>query len=59
MVTPMARPKLINIAKSHLDCLVATIQTLENHYVMDQLRKSEEDIQKGRARNAREFLREL
>ena len=46
-------------AKSDLDSLEATIETLENKYVMDQLERSEHDIQKGRVRNVRDFLKEL
>ena len=53
-----AKSRLVSIPKSDLDSLEATIETLENQYVMDQLRKSENDIRKGRVRNAREFLRE-
>ena len=53
-----AKSRLVGIPKSDLDSLEATIETLENQYVMDQLRKSEDDIKKGRVRNAREFLRE-
>lgn len=49
---------MICILKSDLDNLMATIESLENQYVMDQLRKSEDDISKGRVRNAREFLQE-
>lgn len=54
-----AKSRLVSIPKSDLDSLEATIETLENGYVMDQLKRSEEDIQKGRVRNAREFLKEL
>jgi hypothetical protein len=53
-----AKDRMISIRKSDLDSLLATIETLENQYVMDQLRKSENDIRKGRVRNAREFLQE-
>ena len=53
-----AKDRMIRIRKSDLDSLLATIETLENQYVMDQLRKSENDIRKGRVRNAREFLQE-
>ena len=53
-----AKDRMIRIRKSDLDSLLATIETLENQYVMDQLRKSEDDIRKGRVRNAREFLQE-
>ncbi len=54
----IAKDRMISIRKSNLDSLLATIETLENQYVMDQLRKSEDDIRKGRVRNAREFLQE-
>ncbi|MHB1470899.1 MAG: hypothetical protein ACYCSA_09440 [Thermoplasmataceae archaeon] len=55
----MAKSKLVSVTKSYLDSLVATIETLENSYVMDQLRKSTEDVQKGRVKDAREFLKSL
>ncbi|MHB1623336.1 MAG: hypothetical protein ACYCSO_09120 [Cuniculiplasma sp.] len=51
--------RLVSIPKSDLDSLEATIETLENEYVMDQLERSEQDIQKGTVRNVREFLKEL
>ncbi|MHB8359567.1 MAG: hypothetical protein ACYDCP_08725 [Thermoplasmataceae archaeon] len=51
--------RLVSIPKSDLDTLEATIETLENEYVMDQLERSEQDIQKGKVRNVREFLKEL
>jgi hypothetical protein len=51
--------RLVSIPKSDLDSLDATIETLENKHVMEQLEKSEQDIQKGRVRDAREFLNEL
>ncbi|EQB64364.1 MAG: hypothetical protein AMDU3_IPLC00005G0020 [Thermoplasmatales archaeon I-plasma] len=54
-----AKSRLISIPKSDLDSLEATIETLENEYVMDQLERSEQDIQKGKVRNVREFLKEL
>ncbi len=53
------QPRLVSIPKSDVDSLEATIETLENEYVMDQLKRSEEDIRKGRVRDAREFLKEL
>ena len=53
------QPRLVSIPKSDVDSLEATIETLENEYVMDQLERSEQDIQKGRVRNVREFLKEL
>lgn len=51
--------RLVSIPKSDLESLEATIETLENKYVMEQLEKSEEDIKHGRVRNAREFLKDL
>ena len=54
-----AKSRLVSIPKSDLDRLEATIETLENEYVMDQLARSEQDIQNGRVRNVREFLKEL
>lgn len=57
MATP--RFRLGNIAKSRLNGLAATIQTLSNEYVMEQLERSEADINNGRIRKAREFLKEL
>ena len=54
-----AKSRLVSIPKSDLDSLEATVETLENEYVMDQLERSEKDIQNGRVRNVREFLKEL
>ncbi|EQB65015.1 MAG: hypothetical protein AMDU2_EPLC00013G0007 [Thermoplasmatales archaeon E-plasma] len=54
-----AKSRLVSIPKSDLDSLEATIETLENEYVMDQLERSEQDIQNGRVRNVRDFLKEL
>ncbi len=54
-----AKSRIVSIPKSDLDSLEVTIETLESDYVMDQLKRSEEDIQKGRVRNVRKFLREL
>ncbi|QRF75903.1 hypothetical protein Thermo_01412 [Thermoplasmatales archaeon] len=53
------KSRLVSIPKSDLDSLEATIETLENEYVMDQLERSEQDIRKGKVRNAREFLKNL
>ena len=58
-MTTARQSRLVSIPKSDLDSLEATIETLENEYVMDQLKRSEQDIQKGRVRNVREFLKEL
>ena len=54
-----AKSRLVSIPKSDLDSLEATLETLENQYVMNQLKQSEEDIQNGRVRKAREFLKSL
>ncbi len=54
-----AKSRLVSIPKSDLESLEATIETLENKHVMDQLEKSEQDIQKGRVRDARDFLKEI
>ena len=58
-MTIAKQSRLVSIPKSDLDSLEATIETLENGYVMDQLERSERDIQNGRVRNVREFLKEL
>ena len=58
-MTTAKQSRLVSIPKSHLDSLEATIETLENEYVMDQLERSEQDIRKGRVRNVREFLKEF
>ncbi|MCY0851448.1 hypothetical protein [Thermoplasma acidophilum] len=58
-MTKVKQSRLVSIPKSDLDSLEATVETLENEYVMDQLERSEKDIQKGRVRNARDFLKEL
>ncbi len=54
-----AKSRLVSIPKSDLDSLEATLETLESQYVMNQLKQSEEDIQNGRVRKAREFLKSL
>ena len=58
-MTTAKQSRLVSISKSDLDSLEATIETLENEYVMDQLARSEQDIQNSRVRNVREFLKEL
>ena len=58
-MTTAKQSRLVSIPKSDLDSLEATKETLENEYVMDQLERSEKDIQKGGVRDAREFLKEL
>ena len=58
-MTKTKQSRLVSIPKSDLDSLEATVETLENEYVIDQLERSEQDIQNGRVRNVREFLKEL
>ena len=58
-MTTAKQSRLVSIPKSDLDSLEATVETLENEYVMDQLERSEQDIQSGRVRNVRELLKEL
>ena len=58
-MTTAKQSRLVSIPKSDRDSLEATIETLENEYVMDQLQRSENDIQNGKVRNVREFLKEL
>ena len=58
-MTTAKQSRLVSISKSDLDSLEATIETLENEYVIDQLARSEQEIQNGRVRNVREFLKEL
>ena len=58
-MTTAKQSRLVSIPKSDLDSLEATIETLENEYVMDQLERSEQDIEDGKVRNARDFLEEL
>jgi PHD/YefM family antitoxin component YafN of YafNO toxin-antitoxin module len=57
MVKGMQR--LVSIPKEDLESLEATIETLQNEYVMEQLEKSEIDIRKGRVRNIEKFIKEL
>jgi PHD/YefM family antitoxin component YafN of YafNO toxin-antitoxin module len=51
--------RLVSILKTDLESMEATIETLQNKEVMEQLEKSEEDIRKGRVRNIDEFIKEL
>jgi PHD/YefM family antitoxin component YafN of YafNO toxin-antitoxin module len=51
--------RLVSIPKEDLESLEATIETLQNEYVMEQLKKSEIDIRKGRVRNIEKFIKEL
>jgi len=51
--------RLVSIPKIDLESLEATIETLQNKYVMEQLEKSEEDIIEGKVRNIDKFIEEL
>ena len=51
--------RLVSIPKSDLEGLEATVETLQNKEVMEQLEKSEQDIREGRTRNIDEFVKEL
>jgi len=55
----MNRVRLISIPKSDLESLKATIETLENKYVMQQLIESEKDIIEGNLRDIDELIKEL
>ena len=58
-MTTAKQSRLVSIPKSDLDSLEATIETLENEYVMNQLKRSEIEVQNGKVRSVREFLKEL
>jgi PHD/YefM family antitoxin component YafN of YafNO toxin-antitoxin module len=51
--------RLVSIPKEDLESLEATIETLQNEYVMEQLKKSENDIRRGKVRNIEKFIKEL
>lgn len=51
--------RLVSIPKIDLESLEATIETLENKSVMEQLESSELDIRKGQTRNMNNFIKEL
>ncbi len=53
------KERLVSIPKSDLDSLEATVETLENQYVMKQLAESEQDIVRGKVRKARDFIKDL
>jgi len=56
-VKSMQKP--IDTSEEDLESLEATIETLQNEYVMEQLKKSEIDIRKDRVRNIEKFIKEL
>jgi PHD/YefM family antitoxin component YafN of YafNO toxin-antitoxin module len=51
--------RLVSIPKIDLESLEATIETLQNKEVMEQLEKSEEDIKAGRTRDIDKFIKDL
>jgi hypothetical protein len=51
--------KPIDTSKEDLEGLEAIIETLQNEYVMEQLKKSEIDIRKDRVRKIEKFIKEL
>jgi len=55
----MNRVRLISIPKSDLESLKATIETIENKYVMQQLMESEKDIIEGNLKDIDELIKEL
>lgn len=60
MTNPTAMvQRLVSIPKADLESMEATIETLENSDVMEQLERSEKDIIEGRVRHARKLLEEL
>ncbi len=58
-MTTTKQSRLVSIPKSDLESLEATVETLENEYVMEQIERSEIDIKKGKVRNVKDFLKEL
>ena len=48
-----------SIPKSFLQSLIATIKTLIDTEIMNQIERSGEDLENGRIRNVRDFLEEL
>ena len=51
--------RLVSIPKADLESLEATIETLQNREIMEQLEKSEQDILERRTRNIDKFIKEL
>ncbi len=58
-MTATKQSRLVSIPKSDLESLEATVETLENEYVMEQIEGSEIDIKKGKVRNVKDFLKDL
>ena len=55
----MKGSRLVSIPKADLESLEATIETLQNKYVIEHLLKSEKDIRDGRTRDIDELIKEL
>lgn len=51
--------RLVSIPKADLESLEATVETLENREVMEQLKSSELDIRKGKTRSMDDFIKEI
>ena len=51
--------RLVSIPKSDLESMEATIETLENKEVMEQIEKSDKDIVDGKTRNIDNLIKEL
>ena len=58
-MTATKQSRIVSIPKSDLESLVATVETLENEYVMKQIKRSTIDIKKGKVRNVKDFMKEL
>ena len=58
-MTTTKQSRLVSIPKSDLESLEATVETLENEYIMEQIERSEIDIKKGKVRNVKDFLKDL
>ncbi len=55
----MTGKSALNRFKFFIQSLTATIETLHDKYIMDQISKSGQDIENGKVRNARDFIEEL
>lgn len=51
--------RLVSVRKSDLDSLEATLETLQNEEVMEQLKQSDRDIEEGKVRDVKKLLEEL
>ena len=55
----MISKKACSIPRSFLQSWIATIKTLLDTHIMEQIERSGEDLKNGRIRNVRDFLKEL